>query len=205
MVKKETEKCYVMIVALVSGALLIEGLILLALQVIFSQRMTMALNIITIIISITLGMIVFPYILMQKSYKVILKEMGISGPTRSTFFFFLGAVALIIATVIVKGSEQHIVFWLILQNLFVALGEEFTARSCMFYLLRKVIKNEKLIIALDTLIFVFIFHSSSTFFDNIIWRLPITVALAVLYSKNGSLINTTILHMTYNVVLSLLN
>lgn len=202
MKKQQFEKAVVTSIGLISGSLLLEGLTLIILQIIFHNYMSQTLNVITIALSIVLASVIYPYILLKRMYTSNLSELGIKIDTVSSTSIFFISMLCIISILCVYKCSYNIVL-LIIQNIFVAIGEEFVARGCLFYLLRKIVSSEYVVIIISTFIFVFVFHSNSSLSDNLIWRLPITIVLSILYSGTHSIINTSLVHMTYNVIVSL--
>lgn len=195
------EKNIIYIISLIAGSLTLEGLTLIALQIVFRNYMSIEINVMTIAISIIIASIIYPYILLKRVYSVSKEDLGITYcPVLSTVLL-IGSIMCLGRILVLNNFSKSVIF-IIIQNLFVAIGEEFVARVCLFYLLRKIIKSEILIMIISTIIFVFIFHSNSSLMDNLVWRLPITMLLSFVYSKTNSIINCSILHMAYNVLVS---
>lgn len=198
--RRELEKNIVITIALVAGVMLLEGLLILTLQVMLSGVMSNGVNAFTIALSIVLSMLVFPFCLIRKTHNVTMKDLGVKRLLPSDYIMILCSISLVFMLVYVKEVEPITVLFLIIQNMFVALGEEFVFRSCMFYILRKMIKNEIVIIAIVTLVFVFVFHSGASVVENAVWRLPVAIVLGVLYSKKNTLFYVVLLHFVYNMV-----
>lgn len=196
----EKKKYVYLAVCLIAGSLMLEGISLIALQIICKNIMSNAVNVATIAISIIIASIIFPSIMMKKRCNASMSELGLVYQPVITTLLIVGTLSTLI--VILCYHFQMLTILIILQNIFVASGEEFVARGCLFFLLRKILKNEIAVILVSTLIFVFIFHSNSGLSDNLIWRLPITIVLALLYSKTRSIVNTGLVHLTYNVIVS---
>ncbi len=198
--RRELEKNIVITIALVAGVMLFEGLLILILQVILSGVMSNGFNVFTIAFSIVLSMLVFPFCLIRKTHNVTMKDLGVKKLLPNDCLLILCSVFLIFIFMYVKEVEPIIAIFLIVQNVFVALGEEFVFRSCMFYILRKMIKSEIVIIAIVTLVFVFVFHSGAPVVENVVWRLPVAIILGILYSRKNTLCYVVLLHFTYNML-----
>lgn len=202
MKNKTLEKAIISTVGLVAGSLVLEGLILIILQILFHSYMSEATNIATIAVAICVASLLYPFILLRRLYSVKAIEVGVHYcPVSSTFILILSLICLFFIIRFCQYPKN--ILFLIIHNFFVAAGEEFVARGCLFYLLRKIARKESIVIILSTIIFVFIFHSNSSVIDNLIWRLPITILLSIVYSKTQSIVNSGLIHMTYNVIVSL--
>lgn len=195
------EKNIIYIISLIAGSLMLEGVILIALQIFFRDCMSAEVNIITIVVAIIIASILYPYILLKKTYSVSRIDLGICYQPILSTSLLIGSIICLGRILLLQNFSKGIIL-IIIQNLFVAIGEEFVARACLFYLLRKIISNEKLIMLISAIIFVFVFHSNSSLIDNLVWRLPVTILLVFVYSKTNSVINCSIIHMTYNVFVS---
>lgn len=195
------EKNIISIISLIAGSLMLEGLILIILQIILRNYMSVETNIITIVVSIIIASILYPYLLLKQLYTVSRKDLGIHYQPILSTGLLVGTVLCLGKILFLKDFSKDVIL-IIVQNIFVAIGEEFVARACLFYLLRKMTNSETLIVLISTIIFVFVFHSNSSLTDNLIWRVPITLLLSFLYSRTNSVINCSILHMVYNVLVS---
>lgn len=202
MKNKTLEKAIISAIGLIAGSLVLEGLILIILQIMFHNYMSEAINIATIAIAICVASLLYPFILLKQLYSIQAIDVGVHYCIISSTLILTTSLFCLFFIMHTQQYSKHI-FFLIVQNFFVAAGEEFVARGCLFYLLRKIVKKESTVIIISTIIFVFIFHSNSSIVDNLIWRLPITILLSIVYSKTQSIVNSGIIHMTYNVIVSL--
>lgn len=101
-----------------------------------------------------------------------------------------------------RYDNNEILKLVILQNISVAIAEEFLYRGVVTYLLEKIVNKRSLAHIISGLIFVFVLHSGESLLENMIYRLPITVLLCAIYYKLKDLKDTIVIHWLYNVFAS---
>lgn len=145
-----------------------------------------------------LGLCLVPYYILKKIYSPKLSDLGVKKVTFKEVIFF--CIALISLYLFSKEKNIYLLMNISLQTLGVALTEEFWARGILCYMLEKISDKKWLIIIVNSLIFTFITHMNRPFFDNLIFRLPGSLCMVIVYMKNKNLNHSISLHFIYNMI-----
>jgi len=202
--RRGVEKHIVVLLGVAFGALLTEGLLLIAFQALLANIMSGVVNALLILLTTMTCFVAFPYVTLKKVYKVDLHELGLSGADKKTAALSLAIAVLGVAAGIIYKNTRVSLGVILLQNAAVAAAEEFIARGCVFFILRKIKQSFWFVVPVSTLIFVFIFHSNAPLVENLIWRLPISAVLALAYYFTKRLYVPVSIHFAYNVAVSMI-
>lgn len=144
-----------------------------------------------------------PYLFLHKKYKISLQNLGLKKVTRIQLIFCL---IILIGTYlyIFIGTKMTLYYCIIitLQNLGIAFSEEFFTKGIMFFQIGKIVDNSYFKILLSALIFAFLFHNTGSFFTNLLYRLPMGIALGYTYIKTKNLYIPITLHFVNNILAS---
>ncbi len=157
---------------------------------------------ITVWISMIVGMVIFPVIYLRKNDNEVCNftdlglvlKLPLDGIFVGVLIFFL----IIVKTVILGGD---VVFALV-QNVPIAFCEEFWCKGVIFTQLKHIFKNNYMVILLSAMIFAFITHQGNSFVDNLILRLPFGLISGLIYYKTGKLLYPISLHLLYNAMIA---
>lgn len=156
---------------------------------------------ITVWISMIIGMVIFPVIYLRKNDKEVcnLSDLGlvIDLPMDGIIIGLL-IVSLIIVKTIFLGGD--IVFAL-MQNIPIAFCEEFWSKGVLFTQLRQIFRNDYIVIVIAAMVFAFITHLGNSFVDNLVLRFPFGLIAGFIYYKTGKLAYPILLHLIYNAML----
>lgn len=194
-------KEWVDLLVLLGGAIPLMGILLL-LQYQFAGTGNPAEPILFSASSIAIAFVIFPVAYLKKQYKVRWEEIGIrkSGWQKNVFRIAITAgFALLLST---RYQDLSLLRLVLLQNIAVAIGEEVLFRGAVIYVLSRIFKGDILPHLLSALLFVFVLHSGAGFVENILFRLPITIVIGLLYRKTQDLGDTIAVHWLYNLFAS---
>ncbi len=152
-------------------------------------------------IAMPLGFCLLPYIFINKYYKDLkdLKSLGLVKPKLIEVIFVLIVLILFYSYLISKTNDINKIILLSIQTLAVAISEEFWARGSLFYVLKKITKNQIIIILISSLVFAFITHLNRGFLENLIYRFPSAILLGLVYLKTGKLQYPILIHFINNM------
>lgn len=152
----------------------------------------------TVWISMIVGMVVLPIIYLRKNDNTVCNFVDL-GLVMSLPFDGVFIAILILAIVLVKAMffGGDIIFALI-QNIPIAFCEEFWCKGIIFTQLKHIFKNNYMVILLSAMIFAFITHMGNSFVENLILRFPFGLITGFIYYKTGKLIYPISLHLFYN-------
>lgn len=159
-------------------------------------------EIIQSLVVLPFSFIVVPSIIMFQQEKIALAELGIKK--------FSGKDILIISiclfalyVYLLMNYEVNVIVLLSVQTLIVAISEEFWARGVLFYILRKIFNNWGAVLLISSIIFVFVTHMNRDIMENILYRMPGTLVMGLIYQKTGKLQYSILFHYIYNIFGSL--
>ncbi len=115
----------------------------------------------------------------------------------------INAVLVFIISLIFFLSTNEKKFDIFILNIIVAISEEFLFR---YYILSELLtlKTESyIVVILNVLIFVFIFHSNGGFLGNLVFRSVISTILCLTMLKSKNIITVILLHLLYNLLIIL--
>lgn len=158
-------------------------------------------SLITVWVSMTLGMIIFPMFYLYKNDRVACtaKNLGLIFTTCDVIIL----IVLIIGLFIIKNRiiKADIVFPLV-QNIPIAVCEEFWCKSILYTQLNKVLKKPLAIITVSAIVFAFITHAGVGFWDNVLLRFPFGLITGYVYYRTNKLVYPVVLHLFYNVIIA---
>ena len=158
-------------------------------------------SLITVWVSMTLGMIIFPMFYLYKNDRVACtaKKLGLKFTTCDVIILMV----LIIGLFIIKNRiiKADIVFPLV-QNIPIAVCEEFWCKSILYTQLNKVLKKPFVIITVSAIVFAFITHAGGGFWDNVLLRFPFGLITGYVYYRTNKLVYPVVLHLFYNVIIA---
>jgi len=151
-------------------------------------------------VSMTVGFILFPYAYLKKLYQVKREELGV----RSVQYLeiIIGCITLIFlySYLFSKGIDFQVLILSTVQMCIVAVTEEFWARGAMCYIIRKLSNRAWFVVLLSSICFAFVTHMNEPFMDNVLYRLPGSIVMGVIYVKTNNLRYTVLFHFTYNLL-----
>ncbi|MCH5278369.1 MAG: CPBP family intramembrane metalloprotease [Christensenellaceae bacterium] len=201
--RTECERNIVTMIALVAGAIFINAVVLITLQIILSQHMDPLNNVICIAISTFCGFVAFPCILMRKMYNPPLNSLGLCELRPLDWLSFAVSIAAVMGAFLHAKKQIDWFLLLIVQNLIVAFSEEFICRGVFIFTLNRGIKSKLIVGIISIMVFVFVFHSGAPLMENLIWRLPMSIVIVSIYLKRNSIYIPFAIHFTYNIIVSL--
>lgn len=158
-------------------------------------------SLITVWVSMALGMIIFPVFYLYKNDRVActVKKLGLIFTTCDVIV----VMVLIIGLFIIKNRiiKADVVFPL-LQNIPIAVCEEFWCKSILYTQLNKVLKKPLAIITVSAVVFTFITHSGGGLWDNVLLRFPFALITGYIYYRTNKLVYPVVLHLFYNVIIA---
>lgn len=199
MIKENLEKNIITLLSISFIPLFMEFIIIIILSLAIGERMNEFLNIICIFIAMGISAIILPYVVLKRVYGVSLSDIGIKFKL-SKKLIILNIIILSMNLIVFKKLDFNNAILLILHNVVIAISEEFLSRGCITNVLMRIFKSDIMVMCVNILIFVFLFHSGATFLENLIYRLPISIVLIVVYMKSKNLTTPITIHLTYNVL-----
>lgn len=150
--------------------------------------------------TMSFGLCLVPYYFVKKIYRPKLSELGIKKTTIKEIVIFIIAITALYAYLFSKEKTIDIILSVSLQTLGVALTEEFWARGILCYIIEKVSDKKWIVIIINSLIFTFITHMNRPFLDNLLFRLPGSICMVIVYMRSKRLSHSILVHYIYNMV-----
>jgi len=149
-----------------------------------------------------MGLCVTPYLLVKKVYNPSITELGIGKIKRYEIFGIVLIVSLTIIYLLLNRTNLNffIFFIAIIQNLGVAISEEFFSKGILFYISKKITAMKIVAIVMCALVFAFFFHSGDLFINNLTYRLPMGIILGIFYIKTENIYLPITLHIANNLI-----
>ena len=148
------------------------------------------------------GFCLVPYAILKKKYKINPKDVGIARTSRKELIVILmiSVTAFLYLFAARKDITLVLLFTVLLQNLGVALSEEFFSKGILLYLAGKITENKFMAVLLCACVFAFVFHGSGDPLINLTYRLPMGIILGLIYLKTDNICLPVILHLINNLV-----
>lgn len=160
----------------------------------------MAVDLITIWVSMLLGMVVLPACYLQREHGPLQHDdLGVRWP---------GLPQLLIGLCLLTGLAVHMslrdpaVLWAFLQNIPIAFSEEFWSKGILIRQLVSYVKSPVVLIVVSACVFAFVTHFNQPFLANLLYRFPFGLLTAMLFLWTKSLYWPICLHLGYNVMVS---
>ncbi|RHW43309.1 CPBP family intramembrane metalloprotease [Neobacillus notoginsengisoli] len=170
------------------------------LSITFSDFESDLSSVLIIGISMIFGFVFVPIIYIKKIYKLNLKDIGISEFSKREIIIETFVLLCLYAYLISSDMSIYSIFISSIQMLIVATTEEFWARGVICYLLNQIVENKWFIILASSLSFAFLTHMNEPFMDNLLYRLPGSVVMGVIFVYTKNLRYTILFHYIYNLV-----
>lgn len=151
-------------------------------------------------ISMSAGFILVPYLYLRKLYQVQREELGIAV-FRPLEFVIIGiTLAALYLYLYGKGISSQVLILSTVQMFIVAVTEEFWARGAMCFVIRKLYNKTWFVVLLSSVCFAFVTHMNEPIMDNVLYRLPGSILMGIIYVKTNNLRYTILFHFTYNLM-----
>lgn len=169
-------------------------------SILFSNYQNDFTDVFIIWTTMIIGLCLIPYYVLKKIYSPSLIELGIKKISRKQIIIFSMLLAILYIYLLINEKNIYILLSISLQTLGVALTEEFWARGILCYILGKISNKKILIILINSLIFTFITHMNRPFIDNLLFRLPGSLCMVIVYMKQKNLNHSILVHFIYNML-----
>ena len=149
-----------------------------------------------------MGLCVTPYLLVKILYNPSITELGIGKIKKNELFGIILISFLTIVYLLLNRTNLNffIFFVAIMQNLGVAISEEFFSKGILFYIAKNITAMKMLAIVMCALVFAFFFHSGDLFITNLTYRLPMGIILGIIYFKTENIYLPITLHIANNLI-----
>ena len=151
-------------------------------------------------ISMSVGFIGVPYLYLRKLYQVQREELGIVVFRPLEIFIISITLAALYLYLYGKGISSQVLILSSVQMFIVAVTEEFWARGAMCLVIRKLYNKTWFVVLLSSICFAFVTHMNEPFMDNVLYRLPGSILMGIIYVKTNNLRYTILFHFTYNLM-----
>ncbi|CAH2713687.1 hypothetical protein BACCIP111895_00841 [Neobacillus rhizosphaerae] len=152
-------------------------------------------------ISMTSGFCLIPYLYLKIRYRVSLVDIGIKAMSKYDIILMLVVMAFVSSYLLYIGQTTSYIILNGIQMLIVATTEEFWARGAICFLLFKLTKSHWLVIILSSIFFAFFTHLNEPFIENILYRLPGSFVMGIIFVKTRNLLYTILFHFLYNMIM----
>lgn len=169
-------------------------------SVIFSSYQSDVLDTFIIWTSMGIGLCLIPYFVVKKIYNMGLIELGVKKIEKKEIVLGIVIMVALYIYLFTKEKSYLILLSVSLQTLGVAITEEFWARGILCYMLEKMLDKKWIVIIINSLIFTFITHMNRPFLDNLLFRLPGSVCMVLVYMKSKKLSYSVLVHYVYNML-----
>ncbi|WP_427181637.1 CPBP family intramembrane glutamic endopeptidase [Paenibacillus sp. TC-CSREp1] len=151
-------------------------------------------------ISMSAGFILVPYLYLRKLYQVQREELGIAVFHPLEFVIIGITLAALYLYLYGKGISSQVLILSTVQMFIVAVTEEFWARGAMCFVIRKLYNKTWFVVLLSSVCFAFVTHMNEPIMDNVLYRLPGSILMGIIYVKTNNLRYTILFHFTYNLM-----
>lgn len=153
-------------------------------------------------VSMGVGMLGFPVWYLRKTApaQCTFRQLGLQWmfPRDGT-----GLLLLTAGTVILKKTVFHSALLpALLQNVPIAVCEEFWCKSILFLKLRDLFQSRWMVIFGSAAVFAFVTHAGESILDNLLIRLPFGLLTGWIYSRTDRLFWPVALHLSYNMLIA---
>lgn len=153
-------------------------------------------------ISMLTGFCIIPTYILMKIYEFKMCDLGVGSISKIEKNVILLVVGMTVFYLITERNICNITILgiTLLQNLVVAISEEFFSKGILFFVIKKITDNKIIIVLICSCVFAFVFHSSDAFFVNLTYRFPMAIILGICYLKTNNLYLPIILHLVNNLL-----
>lgn len=155
-------------------------------------------------IAMLIGFCIIPTYILKKNYMITKINVGICSISRMEIVFCLSVFSITILYIINVRNISNITLLLValLQNIGVAIFEEYFTKGILFCSLQKVTNKKIIILLVCSCVFAFVLHSSDNFITNLVYRFPLAIILGVCYLKTNKLYIPITLHLVNNLMVT---
>ncbi len=159
-------------------------------------------NLLVVYTSMGISFCLIPMLILKVVYKDISKEdIGLKRITLREGIIQLTIVIISLGSIFHFKQPDTLDFLvLILQTIAVAYTEEFWARGTLIYSLKKICNNKIIIIISNCLIFTFITHMERPFIENLLYRLPGSFFITIIFMRKQKLNHSFLAHFLLNIL-----
>jgi len=151
--------------------------------------------------SMVTSFVVIPYFYARRINRFTLKDLGLMRLTITELVIIpISIITMYVYVFNFSDIDNTTLVILSLQTLFVAFSEEFWARGLMYYFINKIFKKPIVVVLTTSIVFAFVTHSSRSFLENLIFRLPCSIFITFLYYKTKRLSYPIAFHFIYNIL-----
>lgn len=150
-----------------------------------------------------IGLIIIPFIFQRRVRKRTLSQLGLSlkkSPKSIVTLTLLVIAGVLISVIFIHHHELQLE-GMILSFVVVAVTEEFYVRGVLYHELENY-WNAKVAIFVSSFIFAFVYHAGADFMLNLLFRLPISIILALIRYKFNNIYYCSVVHYIYNLLVN---
>lgn len=152
--------------------------------------------------AMSMGLCITPYLIVRGVYKTSINELGL-GKIKNYEIFGIVLITILTIVYLLQNRNELNFFILavaIIQNLGVAISEEFFSKGILFYIAKNITAVKLAAIVMCAMIFAFFFHSGDLFITNLTYRLPMGIILGIIYFKTENIYLPITLHVANNLI-----
>lgn len=144
--------------------------------------------------------VAIPYLYLRKKYLLKRTEVGLNQISKTEFVIISFLLIILYIVLAIKAKISYLFIIATIQNLGVALSEEFYVKGILFYQARRIYNNSIFIVILSTLVFSFVLHNSNSIINNVIYRVPMGLITSIIYLKTKKIYMPVAIHFIYDML-----
>ncbi len=147
-------------------------------------------------------------IYIQIKHKTSINDLGLKGCWNRRSIILLCCnitIALVMFIKLIQEfSDLKSVIPIIIQLCAIGISEEILCRGVIYHEIDNAFHSKILSIFISSIIFAFLFHSGDSDFVNLVVRLPLGLAFAIMRCYTGNVYNSIVMHVWYNSLMFIL-